>query len=439
MDTLRGHDVANDQDDFDYMADTAFDAPPAVAVDERRMHVRAYNVWASMLGDRAFPSIEDLNPDDLEDFGPNSVLLDFSAGVDNPAIVYLGTALRHECEVEGTITHINQVPARSLLSRLTDHYLQIIANAAPIGFEAEFVNQRGSDILYRGILMPFSSDDDTIDFIYGVINWKEMASHDLTDALVSEVEEALRSAPASRSVAPVWADGPANVAPAPVLRGGDLPEPEDDLLDLTGMESLAPDAPLADWLSLARDGAEEARHSESRSHGALYRAIGLAYDFARASVDNPEDYAEMLADAGIKVQARSPMTAVVKLVFGATYDKTRVTEYATALDHGWAAGLPVGSLADHLEKYPGGLKALVRDERACRRPEKPARTQAKDRARETLKAASPIPAERITTDMDGLAVVVARREADGSLAIVAALSGGSALGQRVVDEAARQG
>jgi hypothetical protein len=35
------------------------------------------------------------------------------------------------------------VPSRSLLSRLTDHYLQIIANSAPIGFEAEFVGQRG--------------------------------------------------------------------------------------------------------------------------------------------------------------------------------------------------------------------------------------------------------------------------------------------------------
>ena len=34
------------------------------------------------------------------------------------------------------------------------------------------MNQRGEPICYRGILMPFSSDGDTIDFIYGVINWK---------------------------------------------------------------------------------------------------------------------------------------------------------------------------------------------------------------------------------------------------------------------------
>ncbi|WP_201362803.1 hypothetical protein, partial [Escherichia coli] len=57
---------------------------------------------------------------------------------------------------------------------LTDHYLQIIANRAPIGFEAEFVSTRGFNTMYRGILMPFSSDEDSIDFIYGVINWKEL-------------------------------------------------------------------------------------------------------------------------------------------------------------------------------------------------------------------------------------------------------------------------
>lgn len=425
MDTLRGHDVANDQDDFDYAADAGIETPVAVASDERRLHVRAYNYWASLLGDRSLPSIEDLSPDELEEFGPRSVLLDFSSGIDNPAIVYLGTALREECEIDSSISHINDVPARSLLSRLTDHYLQIIANAAPVGFEAEFINQRNADILYRGILMPFSSDDDTIDFIYGVINWKEAVTGDDADNLEREVEEALRTAPPRPVSAPLWADGPAaNVSMA-------LPH-EEDTLDLAGMEAPAEDASLADWLAFARDSAEAARQSESRSHGALYRAIGLAYDFALAAQDAAEDYAQMLSDAGIKAQARSPMTAVVKLVFGATYDKTRIAEYATVLDHGWAAGMERGAMADYLENYAGGIKALVRDERALRRAERPTKTDRQDKARATLKTAAAIPPEAVATDADGLAVVVARREEDGTLSIVAALAEGSDLGRRVV-------
>lgn len=450
MDTLRGHDVANDQDDFDYADDAAIDAPLTVVSDERRMQVRAYNYWASLLGDRTLPSIEDLSPDQLEDFGPHSVLLDFSTGLDNPAIVYLGSALRQECEIDGSISYINDVPARSLLSRLTDHYLQIIANAAPIGFEAEFVNQRDAEILYRGILMPFSSDDETIDFVFGVINWKELASRDERQALELEVSAALSSIMPAPTNVPVWADGPAggdtvddavDAAPLPPSAAPSAPMPvaslDEEPLDLSGMESPTDDAPLADWLALARDGADQFRTSEARSHAALYRAIGLAYDFALVAQARPDDYAELLADCGIKVQARSPMTAIIKLVFGAGYDKTRITEYATVLDHGRALGLGVGMLADHLSNYAGGLKALVREERALRRAEAPPRPDKRETARNAMKAAAAIDPQALAMDTDGLAIVVARREADGSLALVAQLPEGSDLAQRVMLAAAR--
>lgn len=429
MDTLRGHDLgggrSGDRDDYDYAENPAIEAPPKIGKDERRMHVRAYNYWASLIGSRALPSIEDLNPEEIEDFGPHSVLLDFTAGIDDPAIAYLGTALRRECGIEGHLTHISDVPPRSLLSRLTDHYLQILANAAPIGFEAEFLNQRGVDIMYRGILMPFSSDDETIDFVYGVINWKEMASRDLTDSLAEEVDRALRSAPTTANTTPVWADGPSGHEPEfPVL---DFAEPV-----LAGTDTLDEDAELADWLALARDHAREAIRIRARSRASLYRAIGLAYDFALVARSSPEDYADLLEDAGIKAQARSPMTALIKLIFGVDYDKTRVTEFATVLDHAMGHAMAPGTLTDHLTSYPGGLKGLVRDARAARRPQAAAPTNRGAKARHALHAAAPLAPEAVKTDADGLAVVVARREADGSLSIVAALPGEAKLAEKVI-------
>src|SRR5215218_1418608 len=148
------------------------DVSAAIGTDERRMHVRAYNYWVSLLDGRDFPSIEDLDSSQVGDFAGNSVLLDFTCGQNNPAIPYIGAGIREECGLDDNARTINDIPSRSLLSRLTDHYMQIIANRAPIGFEAEFLNQRGENICYRGILMPFSSDGEAIDFIYGIINWK---------------------------------------------------------------------------------------------------------------------------------------------------------------------------------------------------------------------------------------------------------------------------
>ena len=218
MDNLRGHfgddsEPLGEGPDYDAFEDDTGQEPPPLAIgqDERRMQVRAYNFWAGLLGDSNLPAIDSLDPAAQGEFGPFSVLLDFTGGIENPAIVHLGDQLANECGTDGPIERLDDVPSRSLLSRITDHYLQILANQAPIGFEAEFVNQRGATTLYRGILLPFSSDAETIDFIYGVINWKELADQAMTDELMLEIEQALdETSVTSREPLPIaeWADSP---------------------------------------------------------------------------------------------------------------------------------------------------------------------------------------------------------------------------------------
>jgi hypothetical protein len=420
MDNFRGFE---EEAAFTAEDEPSIERPPEIGVDERRMHVRAYNYWVSLLGGRAYPAIQDVDPHTIEDFGPHSVLLDFSKSAEDPEIVFLGRALRAECGLDSTIRRISEVPSRSLLSRLTDHYLQIIANSAPIGFEAEFVGQRGYNTMYRGILMPLSTDGETIDFIYGVINWKEMADADTASELAGQVQDAIAAAPAAGD-SPVWADGPH----ADFIETVPLPDsPGDD-----GTLSLWPEAPgLADRLCAARDCAEQAKASDQRSRAALYRALGHAYDFALATGESPEDYAELLADAGIKVQARAPMTAVAKLVFGAHYDKTRLTEFAAALCWAQREQLPEGALAERIEAQPGGLKGIVAAERAARRPAPGPDRWAELRSR--LHAARPLARVDINVPGEGeFVLLVARRDGEG-LAILAPVSD-----SRLVDQAIRK-
>jgi hypothetical protein len=324
--------------------------------DERRMHVRAYNHWVSLLGGRPYPSIENLDPEGIVDFGPHSVLLDFTGGLEDPRIAYLGPALRDECGLDRTITRISDVPSRSLLSRLTDHYLQIIANCAPIGFEAEFVNTRERTTLYRGILMPFSSDGDGIDFIYGVINWKEVVDAQAQASLDAELAAALREPPKPIPAAPVWADGPSHAL------SPDLYPALDVETDPTVEGS------LDDRLAIARESAAAVRAADTRSRSALYRALGRAHDFALAADANADGYQALLDHAGIAVQARAPMTGVAKLVFGAEYDKTRLTEFAAVLGHARRHAIPAGELAPFLDAFDGGIKAVVAAERRFKKP-----------------------------------------------------------------------
>jgi hypothetical protein len=541
MDTLRGTFDAGDSADRGWSAPEEESAEPAsrrdlppdaIGQDERRMQVRAYNHWASLLGDRMFPNIEDLDPANLPDFGPHGVLLDFSFGIENPSVRFLGEKLARECGSNGVITRLSDVPPRSLLSRITDHYMQILANQAPIGFEAEFVNQRGVTVLYRGILLPYSSDDETIDFIFGVINWKEMADQLTADELLLEIDQALdlslddvEEEPVSpRAADPVtdWADSPANevadrtfqTEEAPVtpefgsLRGHDfrnvtplddaqpdaagsydlpMPDfgrfslddddeeydedegegesagynfasladyieapakkaidpaefalepyaPEDDVQGFGAMadedahafaEDLPEDAGLYDYLASARELARTADTSEDRSRSALYAAVSRAYDFSLAALAQPDDFAELIAESGLTVQDRAPMTPVVKLVFGHDYDKTRLTEYAAVLTHAHRIALEPGSLADFLSQTEGGLKAVVKAERRLRREEqgKPAHdaVAVREALAEQLRALEALTLEALDGAGPEFALVLIRRDEIGCAEILAEL------------------
>ncbi|MFM5953074.1 MAG: hypothetical protein ACKOPE_02050 [Novosphingobium sp.] len=502
MDTYRGTYLdSSGSDDWPEIEfgeeETPREPPPSpIGQDERRMQVRAYNHWASLLDNRNFPSIEDLAPDKLPDFGPYSVLLDFSAGIENPAVRYLGETIAAECGTDGKIETLADVPARSLLSRITDHYMQILANQAPIGFEAEFVNLRGRTILYRGILLPFSSNDETIDFIYGVINWKELADQATTDELLLEIDQALEVAPAteSRRDDPMseWADGPPEIqdeddvldlvglsdaelpeedeGPEPTLaaqliapgftgfamkqlddededeepaaaldlRGmardqGDLPPLDLDAFEALGEEpepatvialpeTDAADMGLADWLASARELADAARGSEDRTRQALYAAIGKAYDFSLAATDAPEEFDELVTDSGLTVQDRAPMTPVVKLVFGADYDKTRLTEYATALSHAQRIGLGRGALAGYLSGAPGGLKGVVNEERRLKREEAGKPAEQRDTPREALarklRQLDHTPLASVASDGAEFTLLLARRLPTGEVVLL---------------------
>lgn len=473
MDSLRGKfglpDGADDETPWDGTGDedgelAVDDSPPApVGQDERRMQVRAYNYWATLLGERRYPSVEDIEPDSLPDFADNGVLLDFTAGIEDPAITFLGAKLAGECGAQGDIRTLADVPGRSLLSRMTDHYMQILANEAPIGFEAEFVNAQDVAILYRGILLPFSTDDETIDFIYGVINWKEVADQLTTDELLLEVDQALSGKPAEReeedplsgkaprtATAPSitrWADGPG--APGGEEAGErPLPSPSFARLDahLDGIEQSATDSATAeesggpdadgnafdrpgttpgpqsptglhDCLADARALAAEARSAEMRSHAALYRAVGRAYDVSLAAQQEPDAFARLLEDNAISISPRAPLTPVVKLVFGTDYDKSRLAEYAAVLAFAHREEIAPGTLADTIEAAEGGLKAIVARERAARRPSGSAAT-AGTRIERRLGTLAARPLSEIPTEGARHSLCVIRRDDNGEIAFL---------------------
>ena len=199
-----------------------------------------------------------------------------------------------------------------------------------------------------------------------------------------------------------------SLIPAPHLtwEDGPLAEVEADDEEEIPEITLDDDAGLADRLWAARESAEAVKQADGRSRAALYRALAMAYDFAVAAGRVPEDYAELLDDAGVKAQARAPMTPIVKLVFGIDYDKTRLTEFAAALSNAERCAVRFRRLLS-LPRRPGGRPQGARRRRAQGAPPRAQARQGGDAARDALRAAPAMALGRSPTNEEFALVVAA--------------------------------
>lgn len=116
------------------------------------------------------------------------------------------------------------------------------------------------------------------------------------------------------------------------------------------------------------------------------------------------------------------MTPVVKLVFGADYDKTRLTEYAAVLAHAHRLGLERGSLSAFLEDAEGGLKGVVSAERRLRKEEAGQEVEPEKEVRRALakklRALEALTLEMLAKDGPEFGLVMIRRNSEGVVELI---------------------
>ena len=130
------------------------------------------------------------------------------------------------------------------------------------------------------------------------------------------------------------------------------------------------------------------------------------------------------------------MTPVVKLVFGANHDKTRLAEYAAVLGHAQRQDIAPAALPTYLSGYDGGMKALLRDIRAAGKTDAPTKPQVDAAA--VLRGVEAFGSIDWPEAPEGeYVLLLARREADGSLSLIAAEGETHSQTQRYMAQAAK--
>ncbi len=129
--------------------------------------MQAFHLWQALCNGKRLPTAAAIldHPDcTFSDIAVTIAVDDECRG----SVTHVGRGL--PLPVEALPVSVADIPGRSLLSRVTEHVLEPVANMAPVGFEAEFVDQDGQEIRYRAIALPCSSDGVTIDTVLGVIS-----------------------------------------------------------------------------------------------------------------------------------------------------------------------------------------------------------------------------------------------------------------------------
>ena len=353
--------------------------------EEQRMSRRLWEYWNTLRGGRRLPSRAEFTVETVADLGQYGVTLELVNQENRPVFRFVGKALTEECGQDLTGRSLADAPAHSVLAWVVKNYADVAEQKAPIGFEDESVDGNASTKL-RGILLPFSENGEQVDFIVGAVTFKRVLS------------EITFKAPS---------DDPAGDGETVVVQVF-----RDRLAKIAALTQVSVSTALAEQLAQCQALARKAEAADTRSRAALYHALQEAYAFYFQAEINDTDYAYLLASENIIPQARAPFTPVIKLVFGKDYDKTRISEYSTALSFAKRHNRSAADVMDFFQNQEGGLKGCVKAERQARRVENGAPADNLDQAMETMRGLPPI-GEVIVEALGGpeFVVLLGRRSA----------------------------
>jgi hypothetical protein len=208
-------------------AETLLGSLKALAAAERRKHATVLNYWLSIRKDRDLPPIRDLDPLEISDAGPFSVLLELIGGGEDAEIRHVGQSVKGGVET----TRMAEAPADSLLACIAKKLPIVAISRNVLAFEDEFAGTRCSVTL-----LPFSSNRTWVDYVYGYVSLESASKPSKKEAKSAEEFEQVADVEAVAEAEPVEA-----VAEAPVAEEPDA-APETALADVAEPEPVAAEA-----------------------------------------------------------------------------------------------------------------------------------------------------------------------------------------------------
>jgi hypothetical protein len=132
---------------------------------ERRKHETVLDYWLTIRGAREFPSLHDLDPLEISEAGPSSILLELIGGGEDAEIRFLGAALNGH--VDGD--RISTAPRPSILASIAKKLSIVAISRNFLAFEDEFTTGDETTRCWT-TLFPLSAAGAWVDYVYALVS-----------------------------------------------------------------------------------------------------------------------------------------------------------------------------------------------------------------------------------------------------------------------------
>jgi hypothetical protein len=136
----------------------------------------------SIRGNRELPPLRDLDPLEISDAGPDSLLLELIGGGEDATIRYIGNALKADAEVE----QIAEARRPSILACIAKKLSIVAISRNFLAFEDEFA-RGGATTRCWVTLLPLSSAGAWVDYVYAFVTFDADAAPAQPDAAIDEL------------------------------------------------------------------------------------------------------------------------------------------------------------------------------------------------------------------------------------------------------------
>src|SRR4051794_5972922 len=146
-------------------AETLLTAFKTINATERRKHASVLNYWLSIRGDKEFPPLHDLDPLEISDAGPSSILLELISGGHDAEVRHIGEGLRSETKVEKII----EAASPSVLACIAKKLPIVAISRDFLAFEDGYETEAGPTRCWV-TLLPLSAGGAWVDYVYALVS-----------------------------------------------------------------------------------------------------------------------------------------------------------------------------------------------------------------------------------------------------------------------------